>query len=489
MGGMLLAVATPGKHGAGLAAGEKSIVVGQPIDLTALDPYSSVNDFAVWKHIMEPLVTFDFDKRQYVGVLAPAWRIVDDDWVFDIRQGVRFHDGSPLTAQDVKFSLERAKQSTVGFILGPISEVDAIDDRKLRIRTKAPFANLLARIKHIVISSKMAHERLGEADFRKNPIGTGPFAFTEWKKGVRFVVRKATDYWGEPVDLDQIAWQPIPEEAARVAALEAGSTDVVTAVPTQEVDRLNARSNVRVEPIRVQASLHIGLSQRFEPFRNVSVRRAMNHAIDVDSLIKDVLDGRAYRAMGVSGPTAIGYDASLAPFPHDPAKAKALLAEAGYPNGFAVDFYAPSGRYPKDREMAQAIADQLAKVGITANPIFQEHTVYWNGVMGGKWPMVIFSGFNEEDPELFLAIYFETGVSKRLEYSNASFDESLKKLRVTFDPQEQDRLAREINAKVYQELVPTVPLYHPQGLYGINRKLSWKPAPNEEMYFHRAKLQ
>lgn len=484
-GSTALAMAA-GVASVGYAAGnsrEKSIVVGQIYDLTAFTPYASPNDFPVWKHLMEPLITFDFNTKKYVGVLASDWTVVDGDWIFKIREGVKFHDGSPLTAQDVKFSLERALKSNVGFILRPIDSVAVVDAKTVKIKTKVPFANLLARVKHIVILSATAHQRLGEDEFKKTAIGTGPYTYVEWKRGVRLVATKAPSYWGKPVDVEQIVWQAIPDQAARLTALEAGSADVIVSVPTQEVGRIGDKPGVRIESVANLASFHIALAQRFEPFRNKLVRQAINYAIDVNSIVKDVLDGQASPAVGVSGPSAIGYNAAIKQRVYDPEKAKRLLAEAGYPGGFSVDFYSSSGRDPA---VPQTIVAQLGKVGIKVNLLLQEPSVYWEGMSTGKWPMVLFSAFNEEDPELFLSLYFETGITKRLEFSDPGLDDAVKKLRTAFDPVEQDKLSQEINAKIYEDLMPTVPLYHPQGLYGVNGKLDWKPAPNEEMYFHRA---
>ena len=469
-----------------MPGGSKNITVAQIYELSAFDPYASPNDFPVWKHMMEPLITFDFSIKRYVGVLASGWSVVDGDWIFELRENIKFHDGSSFTAEDVKFSLDRALASKIGFILRPVAGVEIIDPRRVKVRTKAPFANLLARLKHIVIQSSAAHRRLGEEAFGKAAIGTGPYSFVEWKRGVRVTARKAASYWGAPVDVEQITWEAIPDQSARTTALEAGSATVIASAPTQEADRIRTMRGLHIEEMENLASFHIGLAQRFEPFRNVAVRRAMNLAIDADSIVNDVLDGHAARAIGVSGRTAIGYDPDIKPNPYDPAKAKALLAEAGYPNGFTVDLYASSGRDPA---VAQTVVSQLAKVGVTANLRLQEPSVYWDGMSTGKWPMVIFSGFNEEDPELFLSLYFETGVTKRLEYSAPWLDEAVKALRVTFDAEKQDKLAREINARIYHELMPTVPLYHPQGLYGVSDRLEWKPLPNEEMYFHRARLK
>ncbi|MCC7326518.1 MAG: hypothetical protein IT521_06915 [Burkholderiales bacterium] len=469
-------------------AKEASITVAQSIDVSSLNPYGDINTatFAMWKHIMEPLVLFDFNKRTYYGVLAESWTMKDTEYVFKIRKGIRFHDGNELTAHDVKFSLDQALNSIQAVILkSAIKSVDVVDDHTVRVNTKTPFANLLSRLKHIVIVSQKAHEKWG-ADIKDHPIGTGPFKFVTWKKGNYFVVAKAGSYWGEPAKLDKIIWRPIQEDASRVTALESGEVDVITAVPTHEVARLEKKPNLRVEKTRALRQLFIALSPRFEPFKNPQVRKAMNHAIDVDYIIKNVLDGMAYRAVGPTGPQHIGYNANIKPYSYDPKKARELLAQAGYPNGFDLKFNSSSGRYVKDREVAQVIADQLGRVGIRTQIVFGEHGTYWSDITKGKVNMYLSGGFNEEDPELFLSLYYETGITPRIGLSDPKFDELLRKERMTMNPAESDKLLQEISAYAYNEMVPTISLWHPVDLYGVNNRLVWKPNPNEEMYFHRA---
>lgn len=472
-------------------AKEKVVTVGQTIDISSLNPYGDINTitFAMWKHIMEPLILFDFDKKEYYGVLAESWTRQGTDYVFKIRKGVKFHDGTELTARDVKFSLDTAMKGIQAVILkNVIKSVDVVDDQTVKVTTPAPFGNLLARLKHIVIVSQKAYEKYG-ADITSHPIGTGPFEFVEWKKGSHFVVARAKNYWGTPAKLDRVIWRPIPEDAARVTALEAGQIDVATAIPPHDLARLDKKDSVRVEKIRALRQLIVGLSPRVEPFRNVQVRKAVNHAVDVDYIIKNVLDGMAVRAIGPSGPQQLGYDPNLKAYAYDPRKAKELLAQAGYPNGFDVVFNTSVGRYVKDREFTQVLVDQLAKVGIRAKLAIEEHSVHWSGVTKGKFGMFLTGAFNEEDPELFLALYYETGVTPRIGISDPKFDELLKAMRTSATDAERDKYLRQINAYVHDDMVPILTLWHPIDLYGVNERLQWKPNPNEEMYFHRAELK
>jgi len=259
----------------------------------------------------------------------------------------------------------------------------------------------------------------------------------------------------------------------------------VTNIPPHEADRIEKNPNLRVERVMSMRMIHVALSPRFKPFQNRSVRLAMNYAVDIDSIIKHVIEGKAHRAKGFSGPSVIGYNPDIKPHPYDPAKAKSLLAEAGYPNGFEVDFYFPTGRYLKDREVAQAIAAQLANVGVKTKSTSPEWSVFWSGVLEGKYPMYLFGGFNLEDPDLMVSLYFETGITKRIGYSNPEVDKLLKEQRQTFDTARRERILREIFQIVHDD-APTIPLYHPDDLYGVIKRLAWKASPDEEISMYDA---
>jgi peptide/nickel transport system substrate-binding protein len=468
----------------------KQIVVGQGVDMPSLDPYghSVTFNYAMWKHIMEPIVRYDYWNRKYVSALAESWKAEGTEWTFSLRKGIKFHNGADFTANDIVFSYEKIKAgSKQAANLMPITDMKVLDNYTVKLITKDPFSPLPSRLKQHVIVSQQYYKQAGEKALQA-PVGTGPFKFAEWVRGNYFVVKKNESYWDTPAQVDQVIWKPIPEDAARVTALETGAVDIATNIPPHEVDRLSSKAGIKVERVRAMRSIHVGLPMRFKPFQNRLVRQAMNYAVDIDSLIKYVLDGMAYRAAGISGPNAFGYNSDIKPYPYDPAKAKSLLAEAGYPNGFDVDFYSPSGRYVKDKEAAEAMVGQLAKVGVRAKLIVQEWSVFWSGVMEGKFPMYLFGGFNEEDPDIFLSLYFETGVTKRLEYSNPQVDKGIKDLRQTFDPERRERMLKEV-VKTLHEDCPTIILWHPQDLYGINEKLTWKPTPDEEASLYGASVR
>jgi peptide/nickel transport system substrate-binding protein len=470
-------------------AAAKGITIGQGVDLPTLDPYghSAQFNYAMWRHMNEGLVKYDLVNRRYSGVLAESWKAEETEWTFNLRKGIKFHNGMDLTARDVLFSIERIMKSKQAAILGPTKEVKLVNDYTLKIITNKPFAPLPSSLKDAVIVSQQVYSQDPEKAIR-NPVGTGPFKFVEWVRGSHLVVDRNEKYWGKPAQVEQVIWKPIPEDSARITALETGEVDIATNVMPHEADRLEKKPGLRIERVRAMRSIHIGLPLRFKPFQNRLVRIAMNHAVDVDTLIKYVLDGKADRATGISGPNVIGYNSDIKPYSYDPARAKALLSQAGYPNGFDVDLISPSGRYVKDREAAQAIAGQLAKVGVRANVITQEFSVFWSGLMEGKHPMFLFGGFNLEDPEIMLALYFESGITKRLEYNNPQVDKAIKEQRMIFDHEKRDRALKEIIKTIYED-APTIPLWHPQDLYGVTQRVVWKPSPDEEISAYEASIR
>ncbi len=468
----------------------KSVVVGQGIDIVSLDPYgySMAGGYAVWKHINQTLVKYDFRTKKYAGVLAESWKCEGNEWTFNLRKGVKFHNGADFTANDVVASYEAIIASKQQMIqVAPIKTVKVVDSHTVKLITEEPNAPLISRIKDWVMISQQVYKQYGK-DAINHPTGTGPFKFVEWTRGSYFVAKRNEAYWGTPAKIDQVIWKPIPEDAARITALESGEIDIATGVPPHEVGRLEKNPKIRFEKVRALRTLAIGLSPRFKPFSNRLVRQAMNYAVDVDALVTHVLEGRAYRANGPIGPDHVGYSPEVKPYSYDLAKARSLLAQAGYPNGFEVDYYSPSGRYVKDREIAQAIGAQLVKVGVKVNVKLPEYSVFWDGVLQGKWDMFIYGGFNYEDPDLFLGVYFETGGTKRLGYSNPELDKLIRGQRLESDFDKRNKILRDIMILIHDD-APVVPLFHYQENFGVNKRIVWNAFPDEEVALQEASIQ
>ena len=275
---------------------------------------------------MEPLIDADYDKRGYQGVLAESWQMKGARLQFKLRKGVRFHDGTPFSSKDVVASFKRIltdKQSLQAPNLGNIKEMDAPDDLTVVLTLKKADANALEDINGRLIMKQSAAEKMGEAD--NPPIGTGPFKFVSWDRSGQFVMRRNENYWGQPSKIDEVIYKNIQEDAARIAALEAGQADIISNLPPHEVERLKSNPRLRVQPVQGLRPIFLVLSPAYKPLDNPKVRRAMTHAIDRDRIIRLVLEGNAYPLRGLLGPQVFGYDPEARAYPYDPEKAKQLL--------------------------------------------------------------------------------------------------------------------------------------------------------------------
>jgi peptide/nickel transport system substrate-binding protein len=462
----------------------KTVLIGHGVDLESINPYwhNTTANYAVWRHFLEPLAEYDFAKKRYVGVLAESWSGNDKGWTFKLQKNVRFHNGVEMTAADVIYSLKRSidpKLSRQLNLSRAIQSMQAPDPYTVVITTTKPVVSFLDYLDNAYILSEAAAKESGdEATFGRKPIGTGPFKFVEWVRGDRVVAEKYPQYWRGAAKIDRIIWKPIAEDAARLALLESGQADLIANVPPHETDRIKNHAGLRSEEVRSARIIFLLLDPAHKPLDNKLVRQAIHYAIDKDALVKHVLDGKGYRLDGILGPQAFGEDPSFKPFSYNPQKARELLSAAGFANGFEIDFFTSTGRYTKDREVAQAITGQLAKVGIKARLHTPEWGVFNDLHRAGKCPICFRGRGTVVDPDDFFNEYFETGVSKRLSYSNPKFDRLLQQQRQIFEPEKREQVLQSAT-KILLEDAPIVPLYNPIDIYGLKRRLIWKPSPKD----------
>jgi peptide/nickel transport system substrate-binding protein len=467
------------------------IVVAHGVGIYSLNPYA-VNTSplqAIWGSIMEPLIDVDYEKRRYFGVLAESWEMKGARIDFKLRKGVRFHDGSPFSAKDVLASFKRIltdKESLQAPNLRNIREMDAPDDFTVILTLKKPDANGLEDINNRVIMKQSAAEKMGELD--RTPIGTGPFKFVSWERGGQFVMRRNEKYWGQAPKIDEVIYKSIQEDAARIAALESGQADIISNIPPHEVPRLKANRRIRVQPVEGLRPIFLVLSPAYKPLDNVKVRRAIAHAIDRNTIIKHILEGNAYPLRGLIGPQVFGYDSETKALAYDPPKAKQLLSEAGFPNGFEIEYYSPTGRYPKDREVALVIVEQLSKVGIKAILKTPEWAIFNTDYKNGKYPMYLTGRGSLIDADTLFHQYFRTGTTKRvLGYSNPKLDEILDQEQQTFDVKKREQLLIEAHKMILED-APAIPLWNAMDVYANRADLVWSPPPDEKVHLKQAQL-
>jgi ABC-type transport system substrate-binding protein len=333
--------------------------------------------------------------------LATSWTAEDDTWTFKLRQGVKFHDGTPFNAAAVKYTFDRylvnaEKVRRAGDFQPYLDSVTVVDESTVQFRTKGIDAFFLTRLaQEVGMVSPTAHAKLGK-EYLKAPVGTGPFKFKEWVPGVSFTAVRNDDYWGDKAYLDQVIMRPIPEAATRAIALETGEVHLATPITPEQMGRLQTNSKIKLVSRATTLNLMFGLNNVKKPFDDIRVRQALNYAIDRDAIVKNVYSGLAEAMQGAITKSTLGY-APVEGYAYDPAKAKQILADAGLPNGFTASMTGTKGRYFKDFELMQAVQQYLKAVGVTTNIEIVEWARYLELVRQppSETPMEIWlDGFN-----------------------------------------------------------------------------------------------
>jgi peptide/nickel transport system substrate-binding protein len=432
------------------------------------------------------------DKLEYEGVLAESWEFKENKCIFNLRKGIRFHNGAPFGAKDVVFSINRIKTDKNSLQAPNFKDVVSMetpDEHTVVITLKRVQATFLDLVDNRMMLSKAHHDKFGD-QMDQQPIGTGPYKFVSYQLGGNFVMTRNDDYWGQKADIKEVVFRKVTEDAARVAALEAGQADLVNNVPIHEVARLQRNPRVRVEAVESLRMFFVVLNPGHKPFDNKLVRQAANYAIDAPAIVKNIFDGQGFVCDGPVGRKVFGADPDLKRYPYDPKKARELLAKAGHSNGIDVKFYYSAGRYPQDREVCQAIAAQMAKGGFKVDLISQEWATFWgtSGVNGGKLPFYYIGRGSLIDADTLYDQYFRTGTSKRCAYSNPEYDKLIEEEQKTFDRKKRAAILRQAG-KILMEDVPFVPLFNLADLYGLARNIVWKAPPDEKILTANMKIR
>jgi peptide/nickel transport system substrate-binding protein len=476
-----------------LSANKERLTFLAAVSLDSLHPYaiSASPHYGLWQHMIEPLVEVNYAKKEYYGVLAEKWEFQGKKWVFHLRKGIRFHDGSPFTSKDVIHSVNRIKtdkRSLQAENFRDVTEMEAPDDTTVVFTTEVPNAVFLDRLYNRFMISKAAADKYGDqAD--EHPNGTGPYKYVSWQRDGNLVLTRNDDYWGPKPAIKEIVIKKVGEDSARVAGLLAGQGDVINNVPVDELARLEKHPRVRAEKVEGLRMHFLAMNLSHKPFDNKLVRQAFNYAVDPTQIIKYIFEGNGYVMNGPMSSNVIGFDPKVKRYPYDPKKAKDLLSKAGFSSGLEVKLYFSPDRYPKAREVCQVVADQLAKVGVKAELASQEFVVFWGkeGVNGGKLPFY-YVGRPAIDADTVYDQYFRSGVSPRIQYKNPEFDKLVDEEQKTGDPKKRIALLQQAG-RIIMEDAPIVPLYTLAENYGVVRNVIWKPPPDEKVLTFTMKLR
>lgn len=448
-------------------AKKTSLTFASSSDVITLDPQDMTDNTSeqVTRMIYNNLVKFD-DKLNPVPDLAERWEANGTTWTFYLRKNVKFHDGTPFNAEAVKKNFERVLNPENNLKRRPlfnmIKSIDVVSEYVVNIVTNEPFGALPATLAHGsgAILSPTAAAKFGKA-FGKSAeaaVGTGPFRPVEWKKDEILVLQRYDDYWGPKPLLEKVVYRPIPEAAARVLALETGEVDVISHIPANDLPRLESNDKVTVHKVVSNGQRQFRFHCKKKPFDNPKVRQAVSYAIDRKAIVDSLLKGTAVPSTGALAPVTWGY-VDLGTIPHDPEKAKRLLAEAGYPKGFKTRI-ATTERYVQGVEVAQAIAAQLKEVGIDASIDVMEWSAIvqlWSGLKPEDNPLEIFimgAGPSTGDADWGLRPIFRSAPTNENNYgyySNAEFDELIDRAMKTTDPETRKQLYRRAQEIVYLE--------------------------------------
>ena len=371
-----------------LAADPGTVTITQGVDASTLDPIkaSVTPDTNVQAQIFDTLARRSPDGSALIPQLATSWKLVAPTvWEFKLRRGVTFSNGDPFTSADVKFTVEKildpAYKSQQVPRVDTVARVEAPDPYTVRFITKRPTPLAPAITRPIFIADAKYWLEHSDAYMVEHPMGTGPYVLSSWRRDDALEIEANPRYWGGAPAIAHVVFKPMPESGTRVSALRTGATDLITNVPFQYATLLAGGTNTRMASARSVRVLYIAFNTlQPGPQQNVLVRQALNYAIDVPAIVKAVLGGRAYELGEPVPPSFFGYDPSLAPYHHDLAKAKELLAKAGYPDGkgLALTLYAPQGRYNGDKEIALALGGQLQAAGVHVDVRTQEWVSYYS---------------------------------------------------------------------------------------------------------------
>ncbi len=473
---------------------DDTIVYAIQSDMQNWDPPNSVlrESIILGYHVFDHLAARDLKTGKVGPSLATSWKNLDDTtWEVKLRHGVRFHDGTPFTARDVKATFDRVldpeKKLTARGNHAKIKSVEVLDDHTVRFKTDGAYPLFVERMTALVMQSEKVIREKGHEWMQENPIGTGPYKLVKWTKKQEHLLARNDDYWGPKPAFKHLRVRIIPEQATQIAELISGGVDVIKAVPPDQMDVINKSGVARTStsPILRTAFLQLDQAARTgpNPFTDRRVRQAANLAVDMDAIIKHVLNGLGDRTATTVNPMAFGYDASLKPYRQDVAAAKKLLADAGFPNGFEVGFLqtAPIVE-PALQQTSEAISADLAKVGIrTRKRYVGEVGPYVNLVRDGKadpmfeWSWGYYSVF---DADAILYDVMKCGEAYSY-YCNKALDDLIIQGRSTLDQKKRAEIYVKIQRLIFDDAA-YIFKWGLRGVWGISNRVEYQ-APRDEI--------
>ena len=484
-------------------------------DSLTLDPHAQNEGptTQVSRQVYEALVTRGLD-MSIEPQLATDWKTTDPNtWVFNLRKGVKFSDGTDMTAKDVVFSILRAKQPTSDFkeYISTISDVKEIDNYTVQVSTSKPNPILLNQLSNIFIMSKKWSIDFGatvsqnwdggeETFSATNAMGTGPFKITLREPNTKTVFERNSNWWGSMKDnsVSEIHLLPIKNSATRVAALLSGEVDLVTDAPVQDLARIGNSADHDVVSTAQMRTIFLGMDQAADklrsgntgdnPFKKKEVRQALYQAIDIEAIKKKVMRGLSEPAGIITFPGVNGYTADLDKrLPYDVNAAKKLLADAGYPNGFDVELRCPNDRYVNDEAICTAVVGMLGKIGVNVNLFAQTKSKHFKELKDDQGDFYMLGwGVPTLDSHYVFHYLYESGASwNKVNFSNADVDAAIRVMEGEVDLDKRNAAIAKA-WKIVKDDISYLPLHHQVISWASKSNVNVPIRPNNEPLFRTA---
>ena len=495
------------------AAMSATLKAGLSSGVNSLDPHfhNETPTNSANYNIFDGLVNFDKDLNPY-PVLADSWTIVDDvTWEFKLHKQVKFHNGNPFTADDVVWSFVRCKTGEKSGFKGAMSaikSVEKVDDHTVRVITNEPFPILLRKLSYLRIMDKETASGMTNEELGLKPVGTGPYMLEKWVRGQSLTLKANPDYFRGKPAIDKVEIKPLTNDSARVAGILSHAVEVIDRVPVRDVKRIQSNNNLQFfmrpglrliylqfDHERAKSPYVKGVEKN--PFQDVRVRKAFYYGINEDAIAKHIMGGHAEPA-GQYYPVAVnGHNPAYVRPAHDPEKAKALLKEAGYPDGFTVVLDSPNDRYINDEKIAQAVASSLAKIGVTVEVnAIPKATFFPKANDTDSSFNLIGWACSDGDASSFLDGCVHTydkekgyGRYNGGRYSNAEVDELIEKSAGVLDKNERTQMLQKVMDIALAKDQNIIPLHFQVDLYACSKKLDFQPRADNYMYFFDMKFK
>lgn len=475
-----------------LAMAKADLVIATDAPPKSMNPqaYSSDANYSYMSNFFDGLLQRKDGKL--APALATAWERIDAlTWKFTLRKGVKFSNGNDFNAEDVKFTFERMKDPKYSRFLNfgnAIADIETPDAYTVIFKTVKPVPWFAETMHQNFIVDKESSLTRDDGDYNTRPIGTGAYIFDEWVKGSYVRMHANPNYWeGEP-KYKTVEIRPIVEEATRFAALAGHQVDIVNGVPLTLADRISKMPNVEMIQRPARRCIYLTVSNKpGTPFADKRVRQALAYAINEDEIIDKVMQGKATKASQIPDKPTVGYNADIKRIEYNPEKAKQLLAEAGYADGFEIAIAGPNDRYINDEKIAEAVAKYMAKIGLKVKLDVKPKSIFFDETAEFKHPFYLIGWFDGSydfgrSAEKLLHTWDKEkgmGAYNGAVYSNPAIDDLIIKSSSIVDSAERDKALQKINAMAMED-VAWIPLHYQQDLYAVakGKNIKFNPRPD-----------